>query len=564
VSKVDPRKLKDQAAKAVEKRSYDKAAELYLQIAQLEPDEADWRQRAGEALRKTEDHAGAAAQFMLAAEGYAKAGFLLKAIAVCKVVLQIDPAHTATQDMLSSLYAQRDSRAPAGQVSLRPAPILARSLSGQLEVITPSATPPPPARPAPPPMPPPEPKTAAAGGAPISDELALLDEIDLSATPTLPVGAPMEVVPLATVLNGKKSGQFRVVLPEELDDGGEIDLEAAAYEISLADVIIDEAPPAADPMSLRVTPPPTPPPAPPPAPAVPLARLDDDLDFSGLVQDTAPPPPAAPPPVESSGPPPAAVLPRIPLLSSLTADRLRHVIERVEVRELPAGHEVVRQGERGGSLFIIVTGRVRIQVGARVVATMRDGDFFGEQAILTDFPRTATVVTEEPTQLLELSRALVSELVAGSPDVLRTLLRFFRDRLLERLLGTSALFASLSPDDAKALSERFVFLELEPKMRVVKEGERAPGLFLLLCGEVHVVKGQAKLAVLAPGDVFGEMSLLAGGVAMANIVTASKCWALELPRKDFQEIMVSYPQVLAYVSELAEKRAADNDRIELL
>jgi CRP-like cAMP-binding protein len=552
VSKVDPRKLKDQAAKAVEKRNYDKAAELYLQIAQLEPDDADWRQRAGEALRKTDDHAAAAAQFVLAAEGYAKAGFLLKAIAVCKVVLQIDPRHDATQHMLTSLYAQRDFRTPSGQVALRPAPVIGRSLSGQLEVIAPSAAPPP-VRPSPPPLPPdPEPKTAAAGGAPMGAELALLDEIDLSAGRTIPAGAPMEVVPLATVLNGKKSGQFRVVLPEELDDGDiDIDLEASAYEISLDDILIDDVAPAADPMALRVAPPP---PAASPVPKVALARLDDDLDFSGLVADTAPPPAAAPP----------TVLPRIPLLSSLTPDRLRHVIERVEVRDLPSGHEVVRQGERGGSLFIIVTGRVRIQVGARVVASMRDGDFFGEQAILTDFPRTATVTTEEPTQLLELSRALVSELVAGSPDVLRTLLRFFRDRLLERLLGSSALFASLSPEDAKALAERFVFLELEPKMRVVKEGERAPGLFLLLCGEVHVVKGQVKLAALAPGDVFGEMSLLAGGVAMANIITASKCWALELPRKDFQEIMVSYPQVLAYVSELAEKRAADNDRLEIL
>jgi CRP-like cAMP-binding protein len=295
-----------------------------------------------------------------------------------------------------------------------------------------------------------------------------------------------------------------------------------------------------------------------PMPSAPgLARLDDDeLDFSGLVEATAPPPQA--PSI------PEAPLPRIPLLSSLAPDRLRHVIQRVDVRQFDVGQVIVREGDKGGSLFVIVSGRVQVQVGARELATLRDGDFFGEQAILTDFPRTATVVAGEPTQLLEFSRALLSELVANSPDVLRTLLRFFRDRLLDRLLGSSPLFSTLNPTDAHALAERFLFLELEPKLRVVREGERAPGLFFLLAGEAHVMRGATRLATLGPGDVFGEMSLLAGGGAIANIVTGSKCWALELPRKDFQEIMVSYPQVLAYVSELAETRSAHNDRVELL
>jgi CRP-like cAMP-binding protein len=288
-----------------------------------------------------------------------------------------------------------------------------------------------------------------------------------------------------------------------------------------------------------------------PIPEVPLARLDDQISLSGLFREAA----ITPVPPE---------LPKIPLLSSLTPDRLRRLIERVEVRELDSGTIVVREGERGGSLFLVVSGAVRIHSGDRQLARLAEGEFFGEQAILTDLPRTATVITDEPTQLLELSRQLVSELVADSPDVLRTLLRFFRDRLLDRLLGSSALFSSLSPDDARALSERFLFLELEPKMRVVRQDERAPGLFLLLCGEAQVMMGPARIATLGPGDVFGEMSLLGGKPAMASIVTVTKCWALELPAKQFQEIMLSYPQVLAYVSELADRRAADNERIDFL
>src|SRR3954470_21856622 len=84
---VDLRKLKDQATKAIEKKQYGKAAELYLEISVNEPGDPDWHQRAGEAFRKMPDPAKAVQQLERAAEGYAKGGFLLKAIAVCKVVL---------------------------------------------------------------------------------------------------------------------------------------------------------------------------------------------------------------------------------------------------------------------------------------------------------------------------------------------------------------------------------------------------------------------------------------------------------------------------------------------
>src|SRR5262249_52484500 len=178
----------------------------------------------------------------------------------------------------------------------------------------------------------------------------------------------------------------------------------------------------------------------------------------------------------------------------------------------------------------------------------------------------ATVTASEPTELLEITRELISEITQRSPEVLRTLMRFFRDRLLDRLLGSSPLFASL-PDEARHIAERFVFLELEPELRVIFEGERTPGLFLLLCGEATVRRDGVVLAQLSPGDVFGEMSLLTRGPATATIETRTKCWALELPREQFQEIMVTYPLLLEYVSTLADRRQRENlagaeDRVE--
>ena len=479
-AKVDPRKLKDQATKAVEKKHYAKAAELYLQIAEIEAHDPDWHQRAGEAFRKVPDPAHAIRELERAAEGYAKGGFLLKAIAVCKVVLQIDPKHTTTQAMLAELYAKREGRpTPAATLAAPPRPV--------------AAPPPPvaaPVKPAPPPV--------VESGPPAVDE-------------------PLDALPLAQIFKAERSAQFSVAAIAEAAAAA---LEPAAYEIELSEEAPEEE-------------------------AVAIA-VPDELDFSDVMPGAS----------AAAAPPPAPSLPKIPLLSSLGADDLRYVIERCEIREHEPRDVIMRQGAAGGSLFVVVRGRVRVfgEKPARELASLGEGAFFGELALLTNFPRSATVVAIEPTQLLEISRELVSEIVRRSPEVLKTLLRFFRDRLLDRLLASSAMFSSFSPEEARALAERFLFLELEPGMRVIAEGERAPGLFLLLCGDARVKRGPAEVARLVPGDVFGEMSLLTREPASATIETVTKCWALELPRDRFQEVMLTYPQMLEYVSNVADAR----------
>lgn len=493
MAKVDLRQLKDQATQAIEKKQYARAAELYQQIARHEPNEPDWHQRAGEALRKVPDAAAAVVELARGAEGYARGGFLLKAIAVCKLILQLDPRHTATQAMLSDLYAKREG---GGRGDLGVTAQLARGL-----------LPPTPIRPRP---------IVPAGPPP-------------SESPE----RPLDALPLRTLLGGRPSQQFAVITPDA----------PTAYEIALdEEMMLDEtvavpAPPAAASSAEA------------PLPRVP----DDELDFGGLLDDSPPPPP---------GPPPA--LPRIPLLSSLDAADLRHVIERVDVRDFAPGERILEEGAAGGSLFIIVHGRVQILVAEprRELAQLEDGAFFGELALLTNFPRSATAVASAPTRLLEISRELVGDIVRRSPEVLKTLLRFFRDRLLDRLLGASPLFSSFARDEARRLSDQFLFLELEPGVPIIVAGERAPGLFLLLCGEARVVRGGQELAQLGPGDVCGEMSLLTREPASATIATRTKCWALELPRDRFQEVVLAYPQMLEYVSDVADRRKQENLRVD--
>ena len=85
------------------------------------------------------------------------------------------------------------------------------------------------------------------------------------------------------------------------------------------------------------------------------------------------------------------------------------------------GEVIVKQGDPGDSMFIISTGEVRATVDKQgqdiPVATLKDGDFFGEMAVLSGEPRTATVTAVKNTELLELNRENLTVICTRHPEV---------------------------------------------------------------------------------------------------------------------------------------------------
>lgn len=101
------RKLKDKAAAYVAKEKFKKAIKAYESILKLQPTEVTVMMKVGELLRRLGRNGDSVAAYSQAAEFYAKDGMLLRAIAVCKVILDIDPTHTATQNLLAVLYTKQ-------------------------------------------------------------------------------------------------------------------------------------------------------------------------------------------------------------------------------------------------------------------------------------------------------------------------------------------------------------------------------------------------------------------------------------------------------------------------
>lgn len=105
IKKPDPRELKNDAATALRKGKFKEALQHYEQLERLEPKDASWPQKRAEVYAKLGDKDKELAALMSAAEIYSQGGFLLKAIAVCKRILVLNPEHSETQQKLAALHA---------------------------------------------------------------------------------------------------------------------------------------------------------------------------------------------------------------------------------------------------------------------------------------------------------------------------------------------------------------------------------------------------------------------------------------------------------------------------
>ena len=127
----------------------------------------------------------------------------------------------------------------------------------------------------------------------------------------------------------------------------------------------------------------------------------------------------------------------LPALSRLDGAMRTSLLAAATVRDVPAGTTIVGEGEVGDAAFFILDGRAAAGTpdadgGYRSLASMAAGDFFGEIAALTGSRRTATVVAEEPTTVVEVPAAILRSLMT-----IPELGSLFLSKLTERLSRTN-------------------------------------------------------------------------------------------------------------------------------
>ena len=123
----------------------------------------------------------------------------------------------------------------------------------------------------------------------------------------------------------------------------------------------------------------------------------------------------------------------VPLFSGLSPQSFSVMVRELKAWEAEPGAVIIAEGEQGDSLFVIARGRVRVERQTKdgavvVVGHLGEGDFFGEIALIDSRARAASVVAEQTTELLEIARSTVDELVVLDPQVRSVLDTFCAER----------------------------------------------------------------------------------------------------------------------------------------
>jgi diguanylate cyclase (GGDEF)-like protein len=179
----------------------------------------------------------------------------------------------------------------------------------------------------------------------------------------------------------------------------------------------------------------------------------------------------------------------VPVFGSLTQEQLRLVAANARLESFEAGQRIVHQGDVSDSLYILLSGRVRVSEptedpgpGEVVLSELGPGQVFGEMGVLVERARSATVVAVEATRCVALPAFDLVRVLQDAPEVALALLRVLSDRIYE----TDRRLARYAPDPLTGLPSRRAFHD--QYARLVAQARRRGTRVMLLLLDVRNLK----------------------------------------------------------------------------
>src|SRR5881394_3860662 len=143
-----------------------------------------------------------------------------------------------------------------------------------------------------------------------------------------------------------------------------------------------------------------------------------------------------------------------PLFESLSEEQLNHVVLEARLKLFGRGEPVIEEGAEGDSMFVMLRGAANVFVsknGSRIrVATLGEGDCFGEMSLLTGEPRSATVRADGDCYVMEIGKPVMAEVLSGAPGCMEQLSQLLAQRKME----TEGVLKEAGRADEHAIKER--------------------------------------------------------------------------------------------------------------
>jgi Fe-S-cluster-containing hydrogenase component 2/CRP-like cAMP-binding protein len=243
---------------------------------------------------------------------------------------------------------------------------------------------------------------------------------------------------------------------------------------------------------------------------------------------------------------------------------LLHLVATSRLRLLAPGETVIREGEYGRDLYLILEGRLALSASGLgdtefPVAILSHGEHTGEDGMLTGHPYKATARAQVPTLVLQVPEQVMQRLMELVPTVQLYFDQVNNARSLKSILKRMALFQGISDADLHSLIQQTPVKQYERNERLFAEDDRGgrparETLHILLEGFVKVARhtmagtGHHKsneriVAYRQGGDYFaGGLDLLGDGRAV-SVTAINRVRVAEVPRQVMLALFQQYPEV---------------------
>ena len=175
------------------------------------------------------------------------------------------------------------------------------------------------------------------------------------------------------------------------------------------------------------------------------------------------------------------LLRNVPLFSMLPEGQLQLLTQVLSRKPYPKNSTVIAAGDPTDAMYIVVSGRLKVVMSDKegqevILAILNQGEYFGEMGLIAQAPRSATVTTIEPCELLTITRTDFTKCLKGNFDLTMNVIRGLVKRLREAdtKIGSLALMdvcgrvARLLMEMAETIDGQKVITRRLPKQQIAK------------------------------------------------------------------------------------------------
>jgi CRP-like cAMP-binding protein len=228
-----------------------------------------------------------------------------------------------------------------------------------------------------------------------------------------------------------------------------------------------------------------------------------------------------------------------------------------------AGQTIFVENEKSNPLllqrdkmYFLVEGEVELTVNGGQVCVIRGGDLFGEMALITRMPRTATARAKTECRLYSMDNSQLQSSLTTAPEFGLLLMSIMITRLRDTIsflkehgpLRTDEELKDSEVFDRKMLDKLTEELDDSARIRypakkvIVEEGQAGVLMYVVLEGSVEIAVQNTVVGRIERGGMFGEMALITRAERVASAIAVTECELLAISRNVFLDLVCANPK----------------------